>query len=151
MSNGIFFINDIINHKGTHIQQSATYTVTIFNLIYDFNWPRKHHKKLADCRTWNKEMRTLCDESKDKLCTPIGQWSLDNNKYITYCKWLLTLYLHTLYYREHEKRYKYIRPPNRAHGCIELWTDTKSKSQRPSWFYLFIISLTISTPTNLRI
>ena len=27
-------------------------------------------------------MRNLCGEIKDKLNTPVGQWRLDNNKYI---------------------------------------------------------------------
>ena len=34
ISKGVFFIFDISNHQGTHIQQSATNTVTNFNLIH---------------------------------------------------------------------------------------------------------------------
>ena len=33
---------------------------------------------------------------------PQGQWSLDDNKYITSWKWFLSRNLHTLYYRIHE-------------------------------------------------
>ena len=29
-------------------------------------------------------MRNLCDESKDNLRAPLGQWGLDDNKYMTY-------------------------------------------------------------------
>ena len=33
MSKGILFISNISNHQGTHLQQSATYSVKNFNLI----------------------------------------------------------------------------------------------------------------------
>ena len=40
-------------------------------------------------------MRTLCDESKEKLLTPLRQWSLENNKYITTWKWFYpAIYTH---------------------------------------------------------
>ena len=70
---GILFIINICNHQSTHLQKSVTDTVTIFNLIHDFNCPSKHHTKIAPCRTWNKAMITLCDESKDNICPPLGQ------------------------------------------------------------------------------
>ena len=40
MSKYIFFISDISNHQGSHLQQSATDRSTNFNLIHDLNWPR---------------------------------------------------------------------------------------------------------------
>ena len=101
MSKGIFFISDIYNRHGTHLQKSATDTDTTFNIIHDFNSPRKHHTIIASRRTCKKEIITLCKESKDKLRTSLGQWRLDNNKYIPSWKWLLSRDIHTLYYREH--------------------------------------------------
>ena len=43
----IFFINNICNHQCTHIQKSVEDTDTTFNMIHDFNWPRRHHTKIA--------------------------------------------------------------------------------------------------------
>ena len=83
MSKGILFISNICNHQGTHTQKQVTDTVTTFNLIHDLNWPRKHHTTIPVWRTWEKEMIKLCDESKDKMCTPSGQWIIDDKKYIT--------------------------------------------------------------------
>ena len=96
-------------------------------------------------------MRTLCDESKYNLRTPLGQWILDDNKYITSWKWFPSRDIQTLYYREHETWCKYIRPPNRAHRCIDLRTYTKSKNQRPYCFQVCRIILTSSTPAHLQI
>ena len=90
MSKGILFISDISNHQGTHLQQSETDKSTNFNLIHNFNSPRKIHTTPAEWRTRKKAMNTLCVERKD------------NNKYITYWKWFLSSYLNKLYYREHE-------------------------------------------------
>ena len=82
ISKGIFFISDISNNQGTHIQKSVTDNVTKFNLIHKFNWPRKIHTTTAEWKTRRKVIRTLYDESKKNLHTPLGKWSLDNNKYI---------------------------------------------------------------------
>ena len=41
MSKDIFFISSIIHHQGTNLQQSATDKNTNFNMIHNFNWPRK--------------------------------------------------------------------------------------------------------------
>ena len=43
----IFFIRDISNHQGNHLQQSATDKYTHLNLNHDFNWPRKNHSTTA--------------------------------------------------------------------------------------------------------
>ena len=96
---GYFFISDICNHQGTHIQQSATDTVTTLNLIHDFNWPRKHHTTIAAWKTCKKALRKLCDESKYRLRTLLGKWRLDDNKYMSSWQWFLSRYPHTLYYR----------------------------------------------------
>ena len=45
MSKGIFFIRNIFNHQGTHLQKSAVDTDTTFNFIHDLNCPRKNHTK----------------------------------------------------------------------------------------------------------
>ena len=82
MSNGIFFIGNVCNHQGTHLQQSATDTDTTFNIIHDFNCPRKHHRAIAAWRMWKKAIITLCDESKVKVRSPLGKWTLDKNKYM---------------------------------------------------------------------
>ena len=47
MSKGIFFISNIRNHQVTHLKQSEIDTVTGFNMIHDFNYPRKHHTTIA--------------------------------------------------------------------------------------------------------
>ena len=96
MSKGVFFISDICNHQGTHLQQSSTDNVTNFNMIHELNWPRKHHTTTEEYRTWKKSMRALCDESKNKLRIPLGQWILDDNKYITSWQWFLSHNQHTL-------------------------------------------------------
>ena len=125
MSKGILFMNNISNHQGTHLQKSETDNVKDFNMIYELNWPRKDHKTTAERRTWRKSMITSCSESKQKLRTKLGQWILDDNKYMTYWQWFLFHDLHTLYYRYHETRCKYIQLPNRARRCIKLQTYTK--------------------------
>ena len=84
-------------------------------------------KKIAAYRTCNKSMIILFDESKEKLRISLGQWRLENNKYITSWKFFLSQNLHKLYYKEHRTWYKYTQPSNRAHRSIELQTDTKSK------------------------
>ena len=127
MSKGIFFVINICNHKGTHLQKSATDTVRTFNMIHDFNCSRKNQTKIAAYMTCNKAMITLFDESKEKLRILLGQWRLENKKYITSWKCFLSRNLHTLYYKEHRTWYKYTQPSNRAHRSIELQTDTKSK------------------------
>ena len=76
VSEGIFFISDICNHQGTHIQKSAAYTDTTFNLIHYFNCTKIHHTKISAWRTWKKSIRTSCDGIKVKLCAPLGQWIL---------------------------------------------------------------------------
>ena len=43
MSNSILFISDISNHQGNILSG----TVANFNLIHEFNWPRKHHTTTA--------------------------------------------------------------------------------------------------------
>ena len=101
MSKGILFISNISNHQGTHLKQSATDKSNNFNLIYDFNWPRKNHATTAELKTWMKTTKTLCNESKKKLRKPLLQWSLDDNKYITSWRWFLSRDLHTLYCREY--------------------------------------------------
>ena len=70
MSKNIFFISDVCNDQGNHLQKSATDTVTTFNLIHDFNWPRKHNTTIVAWSEYNNALITLCDKSKDKLCTP---------------------------------------------------------------------------------
>ena len=40
-----------------------------------------------------KKIRTLCDESKVKLIAPLGQWTLDDNKYKAYFQWFLFHYI----------------------------------------------------------
>ena len=96
-------------------------------------------------------MRTLCNESKNNLRTPLGKWSLDENIYITSWQWFLSRDLHALYYREHETWCKYIQFPNRAHRRIELQIDTKSKTPRPSRFQVYRISLITRTHTDLGV
>ena len=125
MSKSIFFKSNISNHQGTTFQQPATYNVTNFNLIHEFNWPRKHHTITSECRTQRKEIRNFWDESKNMLLPPLGQWRLDYKKYTTSWKWFLSRDLHTLYYREHETWCKYTQPPNRARRRIEHQIDTK--------------------------
>ena len=96
-------------------------------------------------------MITLCDESKDNLHTPLWQWILDDNKYITSWQWFLYHDLHTIYYKEHDTRCKYKRTPNQSLRRIDFLTYTKSKSQRPFHSQVWRISLTSSTPTHLQI
>ena len=151
MSKGIFFISGICNHQGTHLQQLAADTVTTFNMIHELNWPGKHHTQIAACRMWRKETRTLCDESKDKMGTPLWQCIFDNNKYITSCQWFLYRNLHTLYYREYKTWCKYTRLPNWARRCIEFLTDPRSKSQRPYCSQVCRISLTSITTSHLQV
>ena len=64
MYKDILFIRDISNHQCTHIKQPEIYTVTIFNLVHELNWPGKHHTTTAECRMWGKAIRNLCDEIK---------------------------------------------------------------------------------------
>ena len=97
MSKGIFFISEICNHQGTHIQKELSDTDTTFNMIHDLNWPRRHHTSISSWRTWRKELRTLCDESRPKMRAPLGQWTLDDNKYITSWKCFLSRDLRTLH------------------------------------------------------
>ena len=52
-------------------------------MIHDFNLSRKKYTTTAEWRTWKKSMGTLCDERKNKLQKPLGQWTLGDNKYIT--------------------------------------------------------------------
>ena len=73
---------------------------TTFNLMHDFNWPRKHRTTISVWRMWKKLIRTLCDESKVKLRALLGQWTLDNNKYIKTSNIFRSRDLHTLYYIE---------------------------------------------------
>ena len=96
-------------------------------------------------------MRTLCKKIKEKLCTPLGQWRTDDNKYITSWKLFLSWNLPPLYYREHETWCKYIRLPNQACRCIEFWTYKNSQSWLPYRFQVCRIRLTSSTLTHLRI
>ena len=72
MSKGIFFISNISNHQGTHFQQSATDIVNNFNMIHEFKWPMKQHTTTAEWRACIKSIRSLCDESKENLHTPLG-------------------------------------------------------------------------------
>ena len=83
MYKGIFFISDICNHQENHLHKSSVDTDNTLNTIHYFNWPRRHHKTISEKRTWKKSIRTLFDESKVKICAPLGQWKLENNKYIT--------------------------------------------------------------------
>ena len=57
-------------------------TETTFNTINDFIWTRKYQTTISAWETWKKEIMTLCDESKINLNAPLGQWTLDDNKYI---------------------------------------------------------------------
>ena len=95
-------------------------------------------------------MRTLSNEGKNKLHKLLGQWSLDDNKYITSCQCFFSRNLHTLYYRDNEKRHKYKQSSSRARRHIEFQKYTKSKFQHPYHLQVCIISLVSSTPTNLR-
>ena len=131
MSKEIFFMRDIFNHQGIHLHKSAADTDTTFNLIHDFNWPRRHHTTIAAWSTWKKSIRTSCIESKVNLRAPLGKWTPNDNKYITFWKWFLSHDLHTLYYREHGKCWKYEWPLNRERRRIESQTDTKSGYQCP--------------------
>ena len=142
----ILFTINIGNHQGNHLQQSATYKSTNFNLIHKFNCPSKNHTTTVEWRTCRKSMLTLYDESKNKLRKLLRQCILDDNKWITYWQWFLSCDLHTLYYIENEAWYKYKRPLSRAHGHIELQTYTKPKFQLPSRLQVYRISLTISNP-----
>ena len=54
VSKGIFFVSDISHHQGNHLQQQSTYKPNNFNMIHDFNWPRKNHTTTAEWRTWKK-------------------------------------------------------------------------------------------------
>ena len=76
MSKCVFFVNDICNHQGTHLQQSATDNNTNFNMIHNFNWPRKTQEHYNGGRG-KKAMITLWDKSKMKLRKPLGQWIID--------------------------------------------------------------------------
>ena len=82
MPKGILFISDMCNHQCTHLQKLATDTDTTFNMIHYFNWTMKHHTTITVWRIWNKVIITLCDESKVKLRVQLGQWTIDDNKYI---------------------------------------------------------------------
>ena len=95
---GNFFISDICNHQGTHIQKSAAYTDTTFNLIHYFNCTKIHHTKISAWRTWKKSIRTSCDGIKVKLCAPLGQWILYDHTWITSWQWFLSRDLCTLHY-----------------------------------------------------
>ena len=141
----------IYTHQGTHLQKSAMDTVTIFNLLHEFNWPRKHQTTIAAWRLWEKSMITLYDESKYKLHTPLGLWRFENNKYMTYWQCFLYRDIHTLYYIEHVTCCKYTRLTNRSRRRIEFLTNKKSTYQRPSSSQVSKISLTSSTPTYLRV
>ena len=151
MSKGIFFISNIRNHQGTQLQKSATDNVTSLNLIQDFNWPRKHHTNILEWNIWKKSMRNLCDKSKENLRTPLGQWCLDDNKYITSRERFLSRDHHIIYYREHETWCKYTQPPNPSRRRIEFLTDTKSRSQHHSRSQVYRIILTSITLTHLQI
>ena len=101
VSKGIFFISDIYNHQSTHLQYSSTDNDLTFNIIHNFNWPRKNHTTIAAWRMWKKSIITIFDESKANLRASMGNFTIDNNKYIKTWQWLLFRDIHTLYYREH--------------------------------------------------
>ena len=151
ISKGVLFISNICNHQGNHLQKLATDTFTTFDLIHDLSWPRKHHILIAAWGACKKARITLCDESKDKLRTPLVQWRLENNKYITSWQWFLSRDLRTLYYREHGTCWKYTKFLNRSHMRIGFQTDTKWKSECSFCSQVCIIILKNSTPTHLRI
>ena len=102
---------------------------------------------------WKKAIRTLFDESKVKMCAPLRQWKLDNNKYITSWQFSLSHDLHTLHYREYVIWLKYTRPLKctRARRNIAFQIDTKWVSHRPSCSQFWRISLISSYPTHLLI
>ena len=83
----------------------ASDTETTFDMIHYFNWPRKRHTTIAACRTCNKAIRTLCNESKVKLRVPLGQWTLDDNKYIKPVNGSCpVIFIHSIIYKmEHEE------------------------------------------------
>ena len=87
------------------------------------------------------------------MCAPLGQWKLDNNKYITSWQFFLSHDLHTLHYREYGTWLKYTRPLKctRARSNIAFQKDTKWVSHRPSWSQFCRISLISSSPTHLQI
>ena len=89
MSKDIFFISNICYHQVNNLQKSEICTVTTFNLIHKLHWSRKHHTTIAEYRMRKKEMRKICDESKDKLRTPFKQWRLNDNKYMTSWQWFI--------------------------------------------------------------
>ena len=151
ISKGIFLISDICNNQGTHLKKSATDNVTTCNHIHYFNWPRKKHTPIEVWRKCRKATRTLCDESKYKMLTPLEKWRIDDNKYITSWQWFLSSDLHTLYYREHKTWCKYAQSTNQARRHIEFLTDKKSKFQRTSYSKVWIISLARSTTTHIRV
>ena len=101
VSKGIFFMINICNHQGTHLQKSATYNVTTFSMIHKSNCKGKHHTTIASWRTWKKVMITLCDKNKYNLRPPLGKLIFYDNKFITSCQWFLFRDIHTLYDREH--------------------------------------------------
>ena len=148
---GIFCISDTCSHQGNHLHKPVSDTDTTFNMIHDLNWPRRHHTKISAWQTWNKSIRTLCDEIKVNLCTPLGQWTLDNNEYITYWQWFLSCDPHTLYYREHGIWWTYTWPLNLARRCIAFQTDTKLGSWSPYHSQVCRIILTSSSLTHLQI
>ena len=95
MSKVIFFISNISNHQGTHLQKPATYKSTHFNMIHNFNWPRKNHATTAEWSMQRKAMRTLWNESKNKLWKLLRQWRIDDKKYIISWQRFLSRDLHT--------------------------------------------------------
>ena len=74
LSKVILFLSKICNHQGNHRLKSAVDNDTSFSLLYDSNWPRKHHRSLESWRTWRKALQNLCNDSKVKLCAPSGKW-----------------------------------------------------------------------------
>ena len=151
MSKGILFISNISNHQGTHLQQSATDKSTNFNMVHDLNWHRKNHTMTEEWRKWEKSMRTLCNEIKQKLRKLLVKFSLDDKKYKTSWHWFLSRDLHTLFYREHETWHKYKRTPISVLRHIEFHTITKSKYQCSFCPQVFRIILTSITSTHLQI
>ena len=80
-------------------------TETTFNTINDFIWTRKYQTTISAWETWKKAIMTLCDESKINLNAPLGQWTLDDNKYIKPVNGSCpVIFIHSIIYKmEHEE------------------------------------------------
>ena len=79
-------------------------------------------------------MRNLCGEIKDKLNTPVGQWRLDNNKYINIGNGSYpAIYTHSTTYNMKHGANTYDCPTNHA-GALNFKQTQSQDLNTPNTF-----------------